>query len=183
VWSVQQIATGRIESQGRQNIPAQSQPTLGPTQSPVRWVLDHFSRCRVARVGVLITHPHLVLRLKKEYSHTFTPLWAFVACFREKFTLPFISSYHVIKIWIIVHHSFYCSFHFLSRKVLFLYSTCEVFCGYDCCSSLLLYNWSQLNHHHHNHNHYLPKLASYIVLFIVRLTQQCDIKLHCKQLM
>ena len=30
----------------------------------------------------LTTHPHLTLRLKKEYSHTLLPLYAFVACYR-----------------------------------------------------------------------------------------------------
>jgi hypothetical protein len=32
--------------------------------------------------------PHLAPRLKKEYSRTSTPLWAFVACFRVNFTFP-----------------------------------------------------------------------------------------------
>jgi len=32
-------------------------------------------------------HPtHLVPRLKEEYSYTYTPLWAFLDCFRAKFT-------------------------------------------------------------------------------------------------
>jgi hypothetical protein len=33
-----------------------------------------------------ITHPHLALRLKKEYSYTSTPLWAFMSCSRMNFS-------------------------------------------------------------------------------------------------
>jgi len=33
--------------------------------------------------------PHLSLRLKKEYSYTFTPLWDFLACSGLKFTFHY----------------------------------------------------------------------------------------------
>jgi hypothetical protein len=32
------------------------------------------------------THLHVAPRLKKEYSYTSTPLWAFMTCSRMKFT-------------------------------------------------------------------------------------------------
>ena len=39
--------------------------------------------------GAIIPHPHLVRRLKKEYSYTFPPLWIFNACFRVNFIFIF----------------------------------------------------------------------------------------------
>jgi hypothetical protein len=41
--------------------------------------------------------PHLAPRLKKEYSYTSTPLWAFIACSRVNFTCTF----YIYKFWVI----------------------------------------------------------------------------------
>jgi len=40
----------------------------------------------------MTTHPYLEPRLKKEYSYTSTPPWAFVICFRVNFTFTFTYS-------------------------------------------------------------------------------------------
>ena len=41
----------------------------------------------------LTTHPHLATKLKKEYSSTFIPLWAFLACSSVNFTFTLHDSY------------------------------------------------------------------------------------------
>jgi len=61
-----------------------STPALGPTQSPIQWVPGLFPGGRVTGAG--IDHPHLAPRLRKEWSCTSTPLWAFVVCSRVTFT-------------------------------------------------------------------------------------------------
>jgi hypothetical protein len=49
-----------------------SRLTLGPTQSPIQWVPGALS-LGVKWLGVkLTTQPHLVLRLKNEWSYTST---------------------------------------------------------------------------------------------------------------
>ena len=49
-----------------------SRPALGPTQPPVQRV-PGLSRGQSGLSVALTTHPHLAPRLKKEYSHTYTP--------------------------------------------------------------------------------------------------------------
>jgi hypothetical protein len=45
----------------------------GPWAHAVQWVLGLFPRGKAAGGVALTTHPHLVPRLKKEYSYTTTP--------------------------------------------------------------------------------------------------------------
>jgi hypothetical protein len=60
----------------------------GPGAHPASYTMGTGSLPRgySGRGVELTTHPHLVPRLKKEYSYTCTPLWAFMACSRENFT-------------------------------------------------------------------------------------------------
>jgi len=55
---------------------------MGPTKSPVLCVFHGGKWPGLT----LATHPNLVSRLKKEYSYTFTPILAFMACSRVKLT-------------------------------------------------------------------------------------------------
>ena len=68
----------RIAVEARFSTPVQTDPEV------------HLASCTMGRGrGVaLTTHPHLQPRLKKEYSNTSTPLQAFMACSRAKFTSP-----------------------------------------------------------------------------------------------
>jgi hypothetical protein len=54
----------------------------------------------------LTTHPHLAPRLKKEWSYTSIPLWAFVAGYRVNFTFTFI----IIIIIIVVEGECVCKY-------------------------------------------------------------------------
>jgi len=63
-----------------------SRPELGLIQLPTQRE-PGLSWRQNGRGVKLNTHPHLEPRLNKEYSYTFTPsFWAFVACYRAKFT-------------------------------------------------------------------------------------------------
>jgi hypothetical protein len=71
------------------NFPHPFRPTLGPTQPPIQWVMGPFPRGKQQGCG--INYPtHLGQRLRKEYSYTSTPLWAFMACSKVNFTFAFI---------------------------------------------------------------------------------------------
>ena len=63
-----------FESRWRRDFPYPSRPPLGPTQSPIQWILVYFRGGGVKRHrrGFTHHHPHLAPRLKKEflYSHT-----------------------------------------------------------------------------------------------------------------
>ena len=58
----------------------------GPGVHPTSCTMGTGSFRVVKRPGCGVDHPpHLAPRLKKEYSYTFTPLWAFVVCYRVTF--------------------------------------------------------------------------------------------------
>ena len=61
-----------IPSCGR-DFPGTSGPALGPTQTPIKWVLG-LSWGLTGQGVALNTHPHILLRLNKEWSYTSTPL-------------------------------------------------------------------------------------------------------------
>jgi len=62
----------RIEPRCGRYFPHASRPALGPTQTPIKWVLGLFPR--VKRPGGGVDHPpHLAARLKKEKSYISTP--------------------------------------------------------------------------------------------------------------
>jgi len=63
------------------DFPHLSRPVLRPTQPSLQWV-PGLSRGQSGRGVALTTHPHLAPRLKKEYSYTLLPLWAFMDCSR-----------------------------------------------------------------------------------------------------
>ena len=55
----------------------------GPAVHPASYIMGTGSFPGVKRLRRGVGHPlHLAPRLKKEYSYTSTPLWAFVACSR-----------------------------------------------------------------------------------------------------
>jgi hypothetical protein len=62
----------RIESRWGRDFPHSCTPTRGPTQSPIQGAWAHSPGVN-RRSASLTTHPHLVSRLKKEYSYNFTP--------------------------------------------------------------------------------------------------------------
>ena len=62
----------------------------GPGAQPASCTMGTGSFPGVNRPGRGVDHPsNLAPRLKKEYSYTSTPLWAFVACFRMNFAFTF----------------------------------------------------------------------------------------------
>ena len=66
----------------------------GPGVHPASYKMGTGSFPGLKRPRVALnTHPHLVPRLKKEYSYTSTPLWAFVASSRVNFTFT-LTVYH-----------------------------------------------------------------------------------------
>jgi hypothetical protein len=65
------------------NFPHPSRPVPRPTQPPTERVPGLFHGGKVA--GAWSWPSHLAPRLKKEYSYTSIPLWAFMACSRVKF--------------------------------------------------------------------------------------------------
>jgi hypothetical protein len=62
-----------------------SKPDLGHNQPPAQWVPGLFPWGKAA----LTIHPHIAPRLKKQYSYTPIPLWAFIAYSRVKFTFQY----------------------------------------------------------------------------------------------
>ena len=72
----------------------------GPEAHPTSCTMGSGSFPGVQRPGRDVDHPpHLAPRSKKEQSYTSTPLWAFVACSRVKFTFTFIHVYIYIYIY------------------------------------------------------------------------------------
>jgi hypothetical protein len=73
--SIQRLATGwtvrGIESRWGRDFSHTSRPVLGPTQTPVQWVLG-----KVAGALVLTTHPLLAPRLRMSRAILLLPLWA-----------------------------------------------------------------------------------------------------------
>ena len=62
----------------------------GPAARPPSYTMGTGSFPGVKRPGRGVDHPpHLTPRWKKEYGYTSTPLWAFEACYRVKFTFTF----------------------------------------------------------------------------------------------
>ena len=74
-----------IEPQWGRNFTHLSRLVLWSTQPPVLWVLGLFLVVKQQGMA-LTTHFYLALRLKKEKSHTSTPLWAFIDCSVGTFT-------------------------------------------------------------------------------------------------
>jgi hypothetical protein len=65
-----------------------------PGDHPASYTMVTGSFLGVKRPGRGFDHqPHLVPKLKKEYSYTSTHFWAFVACYRMNFTCTFICTY------------------------------------------------------------------------------------------
>ena len=82
-----------IESRWGRDFPHLSRPALRPTQV--------FPGGKEA--GAWRNHPpHLAPRLKKEQSYTSTPLWAFMACSRVKFTFTVLIIIIIIAIIVII---------------------------------------------------------------------------------
>ena len=71
----------------------------GPGSHPAYYTMGTGSFLGVKRAGRGADHPpHLVLRLKKEYSYIpLLPLLAFVACFRANFTFTVTSTQESVK--------------------------------------------------------------------------------------
>jgi hypothetical protein len=59
----------------------------------------------------LTTHPHLALRLKKEYSYTCTPVWAFVACSRVNCT--FYLCIYCVGLNLVLRHEYFHLYYFV----------------------------------------------------------------------
>jgi hypothetical protein len=73
----------RIPVGARFSAPVQT----GPGAHPASCTMSTGSLPRVKRPGHGVDYPpHLVPRLKKEYSYISTPLWSLVACSRVNFT-------------------------------------------------------------------------------------------------
>jgi len=75
-----------IKSQKGQDFLLPSRLALGPTQPPVQEVPAFFPRGKAAGTYVYHKTPNPLPRLKKEYSHTSTPLWAFMASYTVNLT-------------------------------------------------------------------------------------------------
>jgi hypothetical protein len=56
-----------IESAWKRNFIYPPIPALGPTQLPIKWIPGIFAQWKNGRNVVLTTHPHQLLRLKKEF--------------------------------------------------------------------------------------------------------------------
>jgi len=65
---------------------------------PASYTMGTGSFRGVKRPGHGVDHPHLVPRLRKEYSYTSTPLWAFVACSSVNFTFTLLY-WSLINVW------------------------------------------------------------------------------------
>ena len=66
----------------------------GPVAHPASYTMCIGSFPEVKRPERGVDHPpHLAPRLKKVYSYTSTPLWAFVACSRVSFTFSLCLMY------------------------------------------------------------------------------------------
>jgi len=72
-------------------------PALGPTQPPVKWLLGPTGGVKQLGSGkAMTTHPHLALRLRKEYSYTSPPPLHLHGLSRVNFTVT-LTEY--LKIW------------------------------------------------------------------------------------
>ena len=92
-----------IESQyGGRDLPPPSRPALRPTQHPRKWVPGLFPRCRAAGAW---GWPSSTAEFKERVYLYPSPLWAFMACYRVKFTNTFTCTRR------------YCGFN-LAKKVL-----------------------------------------------------------------
>ena len=77
-----------IESRGGSRFSSPLQ--TGPGAYPASYTRGTGYFPRVKQPGSGVDHPpHLAPRLKKEYSYTSAPLWAFVTCSRISFTFTF----------------------------------------------------------------------------------------------
>jgi len=89
---------------------------LGPTQPPIQWV-PGLSRGKEAGAWHGVDHPpHVTPRLNEEYSYIFTPQWAFVACYRVKFTFTTLMTGCVIVPHLPWQHAVLCGVSQKSRE-------------------------------------------------------------------
>ena len=71
-------------------------PSIRVSFPLLAWVFSKYVCFKLHNRYFISTHVHLAPRLKKEYSYTSTPLWAFIACSRANFTFYLI----LYQVWI-----------------------------------------------------------------------------------
>jgi hypothetical protein len=105
----------RIPVGGGRDFPHPSRPVHGA--HPASYTMGTGSFPGVQRHGRGDDHPpNLASGLKKEYSYTSTPLWAFVACSRVTFTF-FLFTYVIYDMFRhVFHHHHYSFIHSLTIR-------------------------------------------------------------------
>jgi len=109
------------------DFPHPSRPALEPTQPPLQWLPGLSRWVKWRGRGVDHSSPSSVEVKETVELLPLLPLWAFVACYREKVTFYFIYIYIYIYIYMCVCVCvFYILFPPLRGDILCLFYTCIV---------------------------------------------------------